>query len=115
MAGKKGSKPYPFAVKLLAVHLFLDEGYRYSEIVQKLGLSSRDLLNDWIHIYRREGEAGLSKKKGRPKKDPESYKVRIAQLEMENELLKKFHTELRKDGLARRNIGSSNLTERDTQ
>jgi len=25
MAGKKGSKPYPFAVKLLAVHLFLDE------------------------------------------------------------------------------------------
>lgn len=115
MAGKKGSKPYPFAVKLLAVHLFLDEGYRYSEIVQKLSLSSSDVLNDWIHQYREEGEAGLSKKGGRPKKDLGSDKVRIAQLEMENELLKKFHTELRKDELARRNIGSSNLTEGDTQ
>jgi hypothetical protein len=33
---------------------------------------------------------------------------------MENELLKKFHTELRKGMLAERNIGSSIDTEKDT-
>lgn len=115
MAGKKGSKHYPFATKLLAVHLFLDEGQRQAEIIQKLGLSRKDLVGDWVHQYRQEGEAGLSKKGGRPKKDPASDQARIAQLEMENELLKKFYTELRKVELARRNIGSFNLTEGDTQ
>jgi len=34
---------------------------------------------------------------------------------MENDLLKKFHAELRKLGLAKRNIGSSTTSEDDTQ
>jgi hypothetical protein len=34
---------------------------------------------------------------------------------MENALLKKFHTELRKIMLAKRDIGSSNITEEATQ
>ena len=114
MAGKKGSKPYPFEIKLQAVHLFLDEGKRRAEIVEALSLSGMHLVKEWVRLYRLEGEKGLAHKKGRPQKDLTSDKARITQLEMENELLKKFHTELRKAGLARRNIGSSNPTEGDT-
>ena len=49
----------------------------------------------------------------RPKK--ENTKAYIARLEMEVELLKKFHAELRKDLLAKRNTGSSTNTGGSTQ
>ncbi len=69
--------------------------------------------------YRQEGEVAFKKKRrkglvGRPPKK-ENKEAYIARLEMENELLKKFHTELRKGMLAKRNIGSSNDTEKSTQ
>jgi transposase len=115
MAGKKGSKPYPFEVKLKAVHLFLDEGKSQAEIVEALSLSGKHLVKEWVHFYRLEGEKGLSKRGGRPKENLASDKARIERLEMENELLKKFHTELRKVKLARCNIGSSKPTEGDTR
>ncbi len=66
--------------------------------------------------YRAEGEAGLCKKgNGRPRKQPLSQEAYIQKLEMENELLKKFHTELRKLMPARRDIGSLNTTGEDIQ
>jgi transposase-like protein len=111
MAGKKGMSHYPLATKLEAVRLHEEEDLTYAEVAEQLGLRKADRIEIWVRQYREEGEAGLKKQgSGRPRKarsDPE----RIAQLEMENALLKKFHTELRKATLARRNTGSSNTTE----
>ena len=75
--------------------MFLEEGMTRQEIVEALGLRTADRVSKWVQVYRREGELGLHKGKGRPRKaeDKDAY---IARLEMENDLLKKFHAELRK-------------------
>lgn len=118
MSGKKGMKPYPLEVKLEAVRLFYEEHNTRAAIAELLGIHSPERVKDWVRQYRQEGEGAFYKKRrgrplGRPpkKKDKDAY---IARLEMENELLKKFHTELRKGMLAERNIGSSTDTEKNT-
>jgi len=114
MSGKKGMKPYPKAVKLEAVRLFYEEGLTRQETAEKLGVS-KGRVETWLRIYRREGEAGLQKpRRGRPPKR-ENTEAYIRRLEMENDLLKKLHTELRRDGLVKRNIGSSTKAEKDTK
>jgi len=59
----------------------------------------------------------LQKRLGRPWKEAgkeESLEEEVKRLRMENDLLKKFHAELRKGMLAKRNIGSSSDTEEHT-
>ena len=104
MAGKKGMKRYGIEVKVEAVRLFFEEGKTRRWIAEHLGLSHQRRVEAWVSIYRREGIAGFSKAVGRPRKaaDREAY---VARLEMENDLLKKYHTELRVQQLAKRNIG----------
>jgi len=68
-----------------------------------------------VRQYRREGAVGLSKVQGRPRKQAESQQAELKRLRMENALLKKFQAELRKDVLAKRNIGSSTTTEPSTK
>ena len=114
MAGKKGMKPYPKSVKLEAIRLFHEEGLTRREIREKLGLT-KGRVQTWLRIYRREGEAGLQKpRRGRPPKR-ENREAYIRRLEMENDLLKKLHAELRKEGLVGRNIGSFMKTGKDTK
>jgi len=112
MAGKKGMKHYPLELKLEAMRLFYEEGKTQKEITRLLEIRSPRRVKRWLQQYRAEGEAVFLKKKGRPRKTPESENqtTYIARLEMENELLKKYHTELRKAMLAKRNIGSSTNT-----
>jgi transposase len=95
MAGKKGSTHYAAEVKEQAVKMFLEEGMTYHAIAEELGIRQPDRIKRWVQAYRQEGGIGLHKVKGRPRKveDKDAYIVR---LEMENELLKKFHAELRK-------------------
>lgn len=107
MSGKPGMKQYPAAIKLEAVRLFYEEGRTQAEITQALGLRSAGRVETWVRQYRREGVAAFSKPVGRPRKNPESEQAELARLRMENALLKKFQAELRKDVLAKRNIGSS--------
>lgn len=115
MAGKKGMTHYLLETKLQAVYLHEQEGLTYAEVATQLGLRRADRIEIWVRQYKREGQAGLCKKgSGRPRK-AHTDQERITQLEMENTLLKKFHTELRKAMLARRNIGLSNTTEESTQ
>ena len=104
MAGKKGMKRYRIEEKLEAVRLYLEEGKTQRWIAEHLGLSRKELVEAWVRHYRREGAAAFGKAIGRPRKvmDREAY---IAWLEMENELLKKYHTELRTRRRAKRNIG----------
>jgi transposase-like protein len=107
MTGKKGMTEYPLEVKLEAMRLFYDEGKTRKAITDMLGIRDPDRVKAWLKRYRREGAEGFSKvRRGRPPKR-ENTAAYIARLEMEVELLKKFHTELRKQELAKRNIGSS--------
>jgi transposase-like protein len=111
MSGKKGMIHYSKEIKLLAVQMSQEEGKTQQEIAERLGLPRKELVEDWLQRYRREGDAGFDKAIGRPRKTPQTQQAYVARLEMENALLKKFHTELRKAMLARRNTGSSNTTE----
>lgn len=117
MAGKKGMRQYPLELKLEAMRLFYEEGKTRKEITELLEIRSPGRVKRWLQQFRAEGEAAFLKKKGRPRKAPESENsaTYITRLEMENELLKKYHTELRKAMLAKRNIGSSTNIERSTR
>lgn len=95
MAGKKEE------TKLEAV--CLEEGKTYRQVAEELGLCRAELAKNWVRRYRWEGDQGLDRPIGRPRKSPQSRAAYIARLEMENAL--KYHTELRKILLARRDIG----------
>ena len=119
MSGNKGSKHYPREVKLEAMRLFYEEGKTRAEITAMLKIRDPGRVKKWLHLYRQQGEAAFDKKRrkglvGRPPKK-ENQEAYIARLEMENTLLKKFHAELRKGMLAKRNIGSSSDTEEHTK
>ena len=116
MAGKKGMTHYPRDLKLKAIQMFYEDGKTQKEITNTLGIRSPGRVKRWLQQYRAEGEAAFVKKRRGPGRPPkkENTEAYIARLEMENELLKKFHTELRKDLLAKRNIGSSSNTEEST-
>lgn len=115
MAGKKGMKHYPIWMKKRAIELYTQEGWNSAEIVEYFQIRDPNRICNWMSQYRKEGEGMFQEKpKGRrPKReDTAAY---IARLEMELDLLKKFHTELRQGSLAKRNIGLSKTTEEDTK
>lgn len=119
MSGKKGMKHYPLATKLEAVRLYQEAGKSHREITELLGIRDPDRIEKWLRMYRRDGLEAFQKdkkqtKRGRPPKR-ENTAAYIARLEMENDLLKKFHAELRKQALAKRNIGSSITKEKNTK
>lgn len=106
MTGKKGQIHYPLETKLEAIRLFEEEGLPQAEIVARLRIRDPRRVKVWLHQYRKEGKAGLMKPKGRPrKKKEEDLEAEVKRLRMENDLLKKFHAELRKLERAERNIG----------
>ncbi len=111
-------KHYSKEVQLEAVRLF-GEGKSHREITAALGIRDEQRTKKWVRVYREKGVGAFQKesRKGRggrrPKKtNPQAY---VARLEMENALLKKFHTELCKGELALRNIGRSTTTEVTTR
>ncbi len=114
MSGRKGMQKYPVELKLEAIRLYYEEGKTRAEVTALLGIGNATAVKEWGQIYRREGVSGLKKTKGRPRKS-ESEQAELERLRMENTLLKKFHTELRKEVLAKRNIGSSIITEQTTK
>ena len=114
MTGTQGMTHYPTETKLLAIELHEEKGLRYAQVAEQLGIRQADRIKAWYRAYRREGAAAFEKPIGRPRKEGRE-RPRLEQLEMENALLKKFHTELRKIMLARRDIGSSNTTEEATR
>jgi len=117
MSGKKGMKHYPVEKKLEAVRLYYEEGMVHSESTKRLEICDPGRVKKWLSQYRKEGVAAFRKKSRRPGRRPkkENKDAYIARLEMENALLKKEHTELRKEELAKRNIGSSINTKKNTK
>ena len=104
MAGSKGSTHYSATIKLQAVEMYLEQGRTYAAIAAALGIRHAKRIEAWVHDYRREGELAFHRPKGRPRKKHTS-ESELERLRMENALLKKFHSELRKLELAQRNIG----------
>ena len=115
MSGKKGMKHYSREIKLEAVRMFFEEGMTRAEITKALGLRSSGRVAVWTREYRHEGVEAFTKPIGRPRKVAENQEAELARLRMENTLLKKYHSELRKEMLAKRNIGSSTNTEKNTK
>lgn len=113
MSGKKGMKHYPVETKLEAVRLFVEEGKTRAEVAEVLGCSA-GRVKKWVSQYRHEEDA-FQKAIGRPRQQPESEQEELKRLRMENDLLKKFHAELRKEVLAKRNIGSSSVKRKSTR
>lgn len=118
MSGKKGMRHYPAEVKLEAVRMF-QAGETHAAITEALGIRDLTRTEKWIRAYREQGEAAFHKRSkkglvGRPPKK-ENTQAYLARLEMEVTLLKKFHTELRKEQLAPRNIGQSTTIEESTR
>jgi transposase len=98
MSGKKGAVHYPEEIKWEAVRLFLEEGKTRAEVAKLLGLRSVKRVAAWVGQFRHEQNA-FKKAKGRPRKQAsqaESPEEELKRLRMENDLLKKFHAELRK-------------------
>ena len=104
MAGKKGMTHYSNELKMRAVQMFFEEGMTYAAISEALHIRNPKRVEAWLRMYRREGAAAFTKPIGRPRKKY-TLESELERLRMENALLKKFHTELRKLGLAKRNIG----------
>jgi transposase len=113
MAGNKGMTHYSYETKREAVRLHCEEGLSYRQIALRLALRKADRIKVWVHQWQQEGEAGLQKESGGGHRKRQTETERVKRLEMENVLLKKYHTELRKAMLVKRSIGSSNTTEED--
>ena len=115
MTGNKGMTHYSLEIKTEVVRLRIEEGLTYPQIMDKLKLRNGSMPGVWVSRYKKYGEAGLKPGRlGEPRKI-RSEAERVAQLEMENALLKKFRTELRKVTPVRRDIGSLNTTEKFTK
>ena len=104
MSGRKGMWHYKVEIKQEAVRLVLEEHMTYAAVASRLEIRKAERIEAWVGMYRREGELSFHKPIGRPVKT-ESTEREVERLRMENALLKKFHTELRKVQLAQRNIG----------
>ncbi len=114
MSGKKGSVHYTIEVKREAVRLVEEEHLSYAEVAKRLEIRKAERIERWVAMYRKEGELSFHKPKGRPRK-VEDEQSELQRLRMENTLLKKFHSELRKMQLAQRNIGRSSTTKETSQ
>jgi transposase-like protein len=117
MSRRKGSKDYPKWMKREALRLFLEEGVPAGEILQRFSIIDRNRISAWARQYQKEGEAMFADRRSRSgrKSKKENTAAYIARLEMEVDLLKKFHAELRQGSLAKRDIGSSKTTGEDTK
>jgi transposase-like protein len=114
MSGTKGMVHYALEVKEAAVRLIEEEHLSYAEVATRLEIRKAERIEKWVAKYRREGEASFHKPIGRPPKG-EAKPRELERLQMENALLKKFHTELRKLQLAPRNIGQSTITKQSSK
>lgn len=112
-------KHYAKEVRLEAMRMYFEEGMTQGAITEILGIRDRYRVKKWIKAYRREGLEAFEKGKtrvrlGRPPKK-NNLQTYVARLEMEVTLLKKYHTELRKQVLVKRNIGLSTTKDRSTK
>ena len=99
MAGKKGMKHYSLEFRRKVVSEYLEKRRSRSELCLAYDLN-RTQIQTWTRWQREFGEPKKppsKKPRGRPRRGKETDKEKIARLEMENTLLKKFHELLREE------------------
>mgnify|MGYP003417849172 FL=1 len=114
MSGRKGMLHYSVEIKKEAVRLVEEEHLTYAAVAERLEIRKAKQIKVWVRMFREEGEISFHKPIGRPLKT-ETEQRELKRLRMENALLKKFHTELRRLQPAQRNIGRSTTTNKNTQ
>lgn len=86
MSTQRKNKSYSFELKLNAVTR-VQAGESVKIIAKQLGVVDPDYIYVWIEKYETYGEVGLRRKKRKSLMDPEE---KMKDLEMENEILKKY-------------------------
>ena len=92
-------RTYPHAIKVEAAKAVVEGAMSKPEAMKAYGLKSMTQIDTWCRLYREGGpDALLPKQKGRPKKAApafssreEELKARVRELELENEILKRFN------------------------
>ena len=116
MAGKKGMKHYPKEVKMEAVCMFFEGGMTQQRSQRNSVYAAKVVLKHGQGSIVVKGLPVIRAKPiGRPREQQESEQAELERLRMENTLLKKYHAELRKEVLAKRNIGLSINIEKNTK
>lgn len=88
-----GRRTYTLEERVQIVKEHLEDGKTISELAVEHGLGYR-LVYDWVKKYQTKGLAGLEDRRGQrtasqePRTPEEELRVRIAQLERENDLLR---------------------------
>jgi transposase len=83
---KRKNKSYSFELKLEAVKR-IQAGESVQIVAKQLEVSDPDYIYEWIDKYKTYGEVGLKRKK---RMSLLNDKDKIKELEMENEILKKY-------------------------
>ncbi len=105
MGRPRGKQDYDIALRKRAIQMYFEGGKPAWEIREELGIEDKDQVAIWIWKYKKEGPQSLAKQRGRPRKQVENEGSYIQRLEMENDLLRNFHIELRRCTAEKRNIG----------
>ena len=92
-------RTYPHDLKVEAAKSVVEGRMTKLEAMEAYGLKSRTQIDTWCRLYREGGpDALLPKPKGRPKKGEPVYssreeelEARVRELELENEILKRFN------------------------
>lgn len=93
MAGQKGMSRYPVEIRVKAVKMFFEEGYRKKDILAALNIKNDTQLEGWFRRFRAEGYDGLKYRQKGPKskrQDDITALERIEELEMKVDLLEAF-------------------------
>lgn len=108
-------KKYDKAFKIAAVMQVIEEGQKITYVAKSLGILPT-MLSRWIYEYNTYGDTAFSGN-GIPKTTTEfemkRLQKRLQELEMENEMLKKFQAFLKEGGKS--NISSSKNTPKSTK
>jgi transposase len=101
---KKSIKTYSVQFKLDVLHYKLRTSESYQNVALNFDINEPSIIANWMYLWQKEGERGLSRSKGRPtmsnkpnkqnKKSEELTKEQ--QLERENELLRAENAYLKK-------------------
>lgn len=95
MSTQKKNNSYTFDLKLNAVTR-VQAGESVKIVAKQLGVVDPDYIYVWIDRYETYGDVGLKRKK---RNSLMNDKDKIKELEMENEILKKYLQILRKEGI----------------
>jgi transposase-like protein len=98
-------KQYSDEIRIEAIRLHLEEGWKYRKITEHFGIQDKDRVKRWMRKYKQLGEFGLMDQRGRREEyiDQDRY---VKRLKRENTMLKKCLKIWMRE-VQKRNIGLS--------